>query len=70
MAGPYAEYFGNLGEADDDLNPSGFVLIGGARLPATSDSGFLIAGGKTVRVVATDGFGVRVAPSTDRPTES
>ena len=69
-AGPYAEYFGRLGETYDDLAPSGFVVMDGDRLPATSDSGFLIEAGKTVRVVATDGFGVRVAPSTDRSAEA
>ena len=58
--GPYKEFFGRAGEADDDLNPSGFVTVDGVRLPGTTDTGTLIEAGSRVRVVKTDAFGVRV----------
>ncbi|QYM79429.1 serine protease [Horticoccus luteus] len=51
---------GQIGEAATTLAPSGYVLVGGRRYEAFSQSG-LIARGTTVKVVSMDNFRIVVS---------
>ncbi len=58
--GPYAQHHGQTGISASDLNPAGFVMFDGEKVPARTASGNYLPSGSAVRVVRTDMFGVTV----------
>ncbi|MEQ9410721.1 MAG: DUF5685 family protein [Fuerstiella sp.] len=62
-ASPYAEYVEREGVTSGDLNPAGYVLIDGDKIPAKTRSGRYLADGTRVHIVRADPFGVTVTPA-------
>lgn len=60
----YSKFEGQHGVAESRLNPSGFVTIGGERVPGRSQTGEFIDAGTHVSVVSTNASGVFVRKQT------
>ncbi|MEZ6129287.1 MAG: DUF5685 family protein [Planctomycetaceae bacterium] len=65
LPNPYEHLHDKHGTAAGDLNPAGYIVIDGDRVPAKSMSGKYIDDQTEIRVVQTDSYGVSVVPNQD-----